>query len=169
MKQSLLLLLITFASFSIHAQDKSKSAVTTYYLIRHSEKDQSDKTNKNPNLTEVGKQRAENWSKIFENINFDAVYSTKYNRTTQTAMPTAKAQNLEIQFYDPRNFKLEDFVASNQGKSILIVGHSNTTPMFANALLGEQHYEYLKEDDFGSLFIITIMGDQKNVQLLHIN
>ena len=43
--------------------------ITTYYLIRHAEKNITDLTNKNPHLTEKGKQRAISWVSIFKNIN----------------------------------------------------------------------------------------------------
>lgn len=152
----------------INAQDITKSK-TTYYLIRHAEKDRSDKGNKNPDLTETGKVRANNWSEVFQNITFDAVYSTNYNRTIQTATPTAKAQEIEIQSYDPKQLYNEEFKATTKGKTVLIVGHSNTTPMFVNSILGEKKYEYMDDNDNGSLFIITITGNQKIDQVLKIN
>lgn len=62
-----------------------KENTTTYYLIRHAEKDQSDKSNRNPHLTDEGLKRAENWSKILANVKFDKIYSTNYYRTLETA------------------------------------------------------------------------------------
>jgi len=167
-------LLIIALAFSfilpVNAQEvEETTSTTTYYLIRHAEKDRSDKSNRNPELSEAGKTRAENWSKVFQNITFDAVYSTNYNRTMQTATPTAKAQGLEIQTYDPRDFKIEEFIKETEGKTVLIVGHSNTTPMFVNAILGEKKYEYMSDNDNGSLFIVTISGDNKIDQILKID
>ncbi len=107
----ILFILLVLLTFNVSAQNESETdnQVSTYYLIRHAEKDQSDKSNRNPNLTEKGLQRADNWAKVFFNVDFDMVYSTQYNRTIQTATPTAKANNLEIQFYNPRDFKLDEF------------------------------------------------------------
>ena len=165
-------LIVAFAlSFIIpvNAQEQTKSSTTTYYLIRHAEKDRSDKTNKDPNLKEEGNKRAENWSKVFENVDFDAVYSTEYNRTTQTAQPTAKMQELEIQSYDPRNLYSEEFAKATFGKTVLVVGHSNTTPAFVNAILGEKKYENMDDHDNGSLYIVTISEGNKIDQVLKIN
>ncbi|WP_033961907.1 phosphoglycerate mutase family protein [Psychroserpens jangbogonensis] len=165
-------LIVAFAlSFIIpvNAQEKTKPSTTTYYLIRHAEKDRSDKTNKDPNLKEEGNKRAVNWSKVFENVDFDAVYSTQYNRTTQTAQPTAKMQELEIQSYDPRNLYSEEFAKATFGKTVLVVGHSNTTPVFVNAILGEKKYENMDDHDNGSLYIVTISEDHKIDQVLKIN
>ena len=55
---------------------------TTYYLIRHAEKDQSDKTNRDPHLSEQGLKRAKNWATVLNDVKFDMVYSTNYNRTS---------------------------------------------------------------------------------------
>ncbi len=151
---------------SEYATDKS---TTTYYLIRHAEKDQSDKTNRNPHLTEKGLERAENWAKTFQNIKFDAVYSTDYNRTKETALPTAKANDLELKLYDPRRIDISEFLKETNGKTVLIVGHSNTTPGFANGLLGEKKYEMIEEDNNANLYIVTIAKGEKTSSLLRIN
>ena len=141
---------------------------TTYYLIRHAEKDTSDKENRDPNLTETGKKRAENWATYFDDIDLSAVYSTNYNRTKETANPIAKAKNLELTLYDPRDMDAKEFMAKCEGKTILIVGHGNTTPMFANALLGEKKYEMMQEDDNASLYKVVVTRDLKTSEVLKI-
>ncbi|WP_430467923.1 histidine phosphatase family protein [Winogradskyella ouciana] len=142
---------------------------TTYYLIRHAEKDTSDKEDKDPHLSEAGKTRADKWAKHFEGIALDAVYSTNYNRTKETATPTAKSKNLELTFYDPRNMDAKEFMAQTEGKTVLIVGHSNTTPMFTNAILGEKKYEMMQEDDNASLYKVTVTEGSKTSELLKID
>lgn len=142
---------------------------TTYYLIRHAEKDSSNKEDRDPHLTEAGKTRANKWAKHFEGIALDAVYSTNYNRTKETATPTAKSKNLELTMYDPRNMDAKEFMTQTEGKTVLIVGHSNTTPMFANALLGEKKYEMMQEDDNASLYKVVVTEDAKTSELLKVN
>ncbi|WP_299522691.1 histidine phosphatase family protein [Winogradskyella sp.] len=146
-----------------------EAQTTTYYLIRHAEKDQSDKFNKDPHLTEAGKKRAENWANTFNNIKFDMVYSTNYNRTKETAKPTAEANNIEITYYDPRKMDTNEFYASTKGRTVLIVGHSNTTPMFTNGLLGDNKYKTMDEDNNADLYIVTITGDSKSSSLLRVD
>ncbi|PSR09222.1 MAG: phosphoglycerate mutase, partial [Candidatus Arcticimaribacter sp.] len=80
MKKLVVVFVLLFCSFNSYAQE-----VTTYYLVRHAEKDRSDKTNSNPELTDLGHQRALRWSSVFDNVTFDAVYSTNYLRTIATA------------------------------------------------------------------------------------
>lgn len=148
------IVVFSLPSFSQNVEDKHET--TTYYFIRHAEKDRSDKTNRNPNLTEAGKTRAIHWSEIFQNIKFDAVYSTQYNRTIQTATPTAEKNNLELQYYDPRTLYSEDFSKATRGKTVLVVGHSNTTPAFVNMILKDRKYPDIDDNNNGNLYIVTI-------------
>jgi broad specificity phosphatase PhoE len=162
-----LLVLIFSYSSTLKAQENT-SETTTYYFIRHAEKDRSNAENKNPNLTKLGIARAENWSVVFENVPFDFIYSTKYNRTIQTAEPTAKKQQLEIQYYSPNQLYSTDFQQQTKHKTVLIVGHSNTTPQFVNDILGEQKYPEIEDDNNSNLYILTIVGTTKNCILLKI-
>jgi len=143
--------------------------ITTYYLIRHSEKDRSDSQNSNPNLNPNGKERAERWASYFNDKKIDAVYSTNYNRTIQTATPTADAYGLEVKFYDPTNMYDQNFVEETTGKNILVVGHSNTTPQFVNAILGERKYNDLDDNDNATLFIVKKAKDTTTVEQKKIN
>ena len=142
---------------------------TTYYLIRHAEKDRSDPSNSNPELTLEGRQRSQRWSAVFERIALDAVYSTNYLRTIQTASPTAEAHHIAIQFYDPRALYSEEFKASTTGQNVLIVGHSNTIPELANAILGEQQFENIPDDINSYLYVITVIDNYANSILFKID
>ncbi|QXP78977.1 MULTISPECIES: SixA phosphatase family protein [Winogradskyella] len=168
------LILITFFSFFIFASCKEKSEkqsdeISTYYLIRHAEKDRSDNTSRNPNLTNEGLKRADNWAKHFKDIDFDAIYSTDYNRTKQTAMPTVKSKNIELQIYDPSDLKIEAFLEKTKGKTVLIVGHSNTTPKFVNELLGEEKYDDIADDNNANLYLVTLTKDIKRSKVSVVN
>ena len=112
MQKLILLVLISLFFFSSCAEKpEQKENVATYYLIRHAEKDRIDKTNKNPNLNNIGLERAKNWRNHFKDVKFDAIYSTDYNRTKQTALPTAQANNIDIQLYSPSDIKFEAFLS----------------------------------------------------------
>ena len=164
MKKLVVLLVILFCSLSSFAQE-----VSTYYLVRHAEKDRSDKTNSNPELTDLGHQRALRWSSVFENVTFDAVYSTNYLRTIATAKPTASAKGLEIQFYNPRELYSKDFQQETLGKTVLVVGHSNTTPQFVNAILGIDRYTDIQDNNNANLYIVTGIKEETTSVLLKID
>ena len=161
MKKILLLLVFVFSSLISCTQEET----TTYYLIRHAEKDRTDKTNENPNLNEKGSERAKKWAEYFKDIDFDALYSTNYNRTMQTALPTAESKKLNIKNYDPKKMYNVLFKSATQGKTVLVVGHSNTTPVFANKILGEKKYKNMDDKDNSSLYIVTITGNKKTSRI----
>jgi|TARA_B110001454_G_C12681983_1_gene418470 broad specificity phosphatase PhoE len=161
MKKVLLLLVFVFSSLISCTQEET----TTYYLIRHAEKDRTDKTNKNPNLNEKGLERAKKWAEYFKDVDFDAVYSTNYNRTMQTALPTAESNKLNIKNYDPKKMYDVLFKSATQGKTVLVVGHSNTTPVFANKILGEKKYKNMDDKDNSSLYIVTMTGNKKTSRI----
>jgi len=165
MKKFLILCVLFFITLNIQSQE---SETTTYYLIRHAEKIRKDKSNKDPELTKQGHSRAENWRVVFENIDFDFVYSTKYHRTIQTAEPTAKKENLDILFYNPSNLFDADFKAKTKGKTVLVVGHSNTTPQFVNDILGKHLYEQIDDSNNDNLYIVTVQGASKNSIVIRI-
>lgn len=164
-------LLVLFALTVLSCEPPKE--VTTYYLIRHAEKDRTDANNRNPNLTEEGHKRAKNWSEYFKEIPLDEVYSTKYNRTMQTAQPTAESKGLTIKNYDPRTLYNLQFETDTYNKSVLIVGHSNTTPVFANQIINKHDennnrkpYPNMDDNDNASLFkiVITKKGRKKTVE-----
>ena len=160
------LLIFTFPSFS---QNEESTKTTTYYFIRHAEKDRSDKTNENPHLTEVGKKRAEHWNSILKHIKFDAVYSTDYNRTKETAKPIAIKNELELILYHPHKLDKKTFLNDTKDKTVLVVGHSNTTPTFVNSILGYKKHENIDDSNNGNLYIITIIDRKITDQVLEIN
>ncbi|AMC10067.1 hypothetical protein Lupro_01820 [Lutibacter profundi] len=167
MKYYFFLLLIIINLSAAKSQEK-KGEVTTYYLIRHAEKDRTNNLNKDPNLTEKGRKRAKKWSVVFKNIPFDLIYSTNYNRTKQTAKPTANCKNLEIQYYNPKNLYNEKFKLKTTGKTVLVVGHSNTTPQFVNKIIEEEKYANIDDSNNSNLYIVTIINGQKTTILLKI-
>ena len=144
--------------------------MTTYYFIRHAEKDETDPQNKDPQLTAAGKERAANWAEIFKEVEFDLIYSSDYNRTRQTATAIANSQNKQVEIYDPRKLNDPEFQEKTKGKTVLIVGHSNTNPAFANLILEENKLKDIDEKESGSLFIISVAPDgTKSSQVLYIN
>jgi 2,3-bisphosphoglycerate-dependent phosphoglycerate mutase len=174
MKYLLILSFTILFTFPTFAQDETIDVVehqtetTTYYFIRHAEKNRSDANNKNPNLIQEGILRAAKWSLVLDNVKFDAVYSTDYNRTKQTAQPTAEKNGLDITIYDPRNLYSKDFINQTNGKTVLVVGHSNTTPKFVNAVLGQEKYKSIDDSNNANLYIVTILttGEKSDVLLV---
>ncbi len=159
MRNFLFLSFVIVLFFSCKTEKKEETntfkETTIYYLIRHAEKDRST-SGQDPILTEKGLERSVNWAKVFRSKKLDQIYSTDYKRTQQTALPTATEKNLEIQSYNPDKLYDEDFNRETKGKTVLIVGHSNTTPAFVNAIIGKQKYGDINDSDNGKLYKVSL-------------
>ncbi len=141
-------------NIALSKTDTLPQETRTFFLVRHAEK---ASTGDNPSLTKEGQARAEELARLLEKVPIDAVYSTDYNRTMETAMPIATVKNIPIEKYDPRD--LPAFVASFQGpsqkKKILIVGHSNTTPALINIFTNSNQYSNLSEKQYDNMFLLS--------------
>ena len=179
MKRILLLIIfaMTACNFNISTNSEEPSdgkasvqGPTTYYFIRHAEKDTSDPANKDPELAAEGIKRAEKWADVFKDVTFDRIYSSDYKRTRATAKTIANAQNIEVNIYNASKLNDEAFQEDTKGKTVLVVGHSNSNPEFVNYILEEKRYSDIPETESGSLFIVTVLPDgTKNSQVLYIN
>lgn len=155
--------------FLINSCTEKETEATTYYLIRHAEKNRTDVTNKDPDLNEKGLERAMKWAEVFKDVDFDLVYATDYKRTKQTATPTAKSKKLQILSYDPSKLFSSEFQKSTKGKTVLVVGHSNTTPTLANKILNKEKYQFINDRNNANLYIVTIIDKIKVPTLLKVN
>ncbi len=170
MFKTILILSIFTSSLTSIAQNISKDqSTTTYFFIRHAEKDLSDQSNRNPQLTETGIKRAQNWAKILADTKVELVFSTDYDRTRQTAQPIAEDQDVEVSLYDPNQLNTAEFQQKTKGKTSVIIGHSNTTPAFVNKIIGKEKYISTDEKVYGKLFIIKITGNTITDTVLHID
>lgn len=144
------------------------SNTTTFILVRHAEK--ADNSS-NTNLSEVGKKRAEALSKLLSKVKVDAIYTTRLNRTKQTAQLVAENNNLEIQTYEMNaSFPtITDILAKKYtGKTILIVGHSNTLPINIARLTKSNDEINIPEDEFNNLYIIQILNDGISTNMIQL-
>tara|TARA_B110000003_G_scaffold53347_1_gene53130 strand:+ start:84869 stop:85363 length:495 start_codon:yes stop_codon:yes gene_type:complete len=164
MKKLFIFLSLIFISYSSLSQE-----VSTYYLIRHAEKLRIDKQENNPKLNIDGIKRAESWKEVFSKVKFDAIYSTDYIRTISTAKPISEKQKLPILLYNTSEMYSKNFQKNTLGKTVLVVGHSNTTNVFANKILGIKKYSEINDRNNANLYIVTKVGDKATSILLKIN
>jgi 2,3-bisphosphoglycerate-dependent phosphoglycerate mutase len=154
---------LLIAAFFVLQVSFGQNNTTTYYFIRHAEKVDNSK---NPDLSEIGLERAKIWNEIFSEINIDAIYSTDFKRTFQTVTPTANFKKVTIINYSPKTLDIELFKKNTLGKKVLVVGHSNTIPNFVNQIINKKIYNDMDDVTFGNLYIVTINGDSISHQLL---
>ena len=131
-----------------------------YYLVRHAEKDTIPAND--PRLTDIGISRAGKLYEILKGTRIDGIYSTLFMRTLETVDSIASAKGVSIKPYDPSDFKdlHKRIVDSTSYKRILISGHSNTTPVFANYLSGTNFFtQSFDESDYDDFLIVVDRGD----------
>jgi broad specificity phosphatase PhoE len=122
------------------------------YLVRHAEKEPG----RDPQLTPDGRARAAALATRLSKAKLSTIYSTNLRRTTQTAGPIALATEIPVIFYDPS--QLDEFASQlrTQSGNILVVGHSNTTPILAAALGGEAGAPIIEATEYDRLYVLTI-------------
>lgn len=153
-------------AFQLAPKTEQSGKLFTIYLVRHSEKDVASANPADPPLTPCGEQRSEHLSTFLSEVPLDAVYSTDYTRTQNTAQPTAKSKELDIQEYDPQD--LESFarllIASKQ--DALVVGHSNTTGVLAGLLVNEEIGAF-DESIYNRVYQVVIHKKCSRLHLFH--
>ena len=147
------LFFVLLATVSLAQSANENVKPTTLILIRHAERG-NDGSN-DPPLSEEGTNRAARLVETLKNTGITAIYSTDYKRTRNTVAPLAQAKSLEVKLYEPmKEEEIKQIINQNRGGTILICGHSNTTPWTANYLTGEK-LEYFKDTDYGNILIVT--------------
>ena len=133
-------------------------------LVRHAEK--VDKSSGSA-LTRLGEHRAKNLADMLEDKAITYIFSTPYNRTLLTAKPVADDHKLPIIEYDAR--ALSDLAEQLRrlAGAVLVVGHSNTTPILANHLLGTD-FDALEDHIYDRVYVVSISGDgNATLRMLH--
>jgi 2,3-bisphosphoglycerate-dependent phosphoglycerate mutase len=166
MRKLLAISVMFFATASLYAQDK---AITTFILVRHAEKDLTQSTS-DPDLSAEGKARALNLVNMLKQTEIHAVYSTDYKRTRQTVEPVAASKSLPIASYDPRkDTEIDAMLQKHAGGIVLVVGHSNTIPAFANYLIGEEKYKPMGDGEYGNVIVVMITEKGRNAKVVWLN
>ncbi len=136
---------------------------TIIYLVRHAETVPGGTSN--PSLSEDGEARARWLAVILSHARLDAVYTTDYERTLETARPAAAANQVESTIYDPSNLAGFARQLRVQGGRALVVGHSNTTPALVAALGGEGRPP-IRPSEYDRLYTVVIHGDSVRTAML---
>jgi phosphohistidine phosphatase SixA len=157
MKFLLLISALYIVQFSLTAQTPLLSGKTTIYLVRHAEKEKGD----DPELTEIGKQRAGDLMRTLKSKKLQRIYVTQYRRTQMTSDSTRIQLGVDTVHYladTTGNDLLEKIKAHNDvGKSILVIGHSNTIPVVIKKLgVHNQAISAIPDNEFDNLFVVKI-------------
>jgi len=148
-------------------------ATTTVIFVRHAEKGALPAND--PVLSEAGQRRAAELARqlvdadVIPGVGVDAVYSTSYRRSVETAKPVADALDLPVLMYDAADTEviIDAMVREYKGKIILVVGHSNTVPEMIANMGASKNVPEIAEDEYDNIYIVTIpwFGKTKTIRL----
>jgi broad specificity phosphatase PhoE len=126
-------------------------------LVRHAEKvDES----RGADLTPSGRRRAHALAEMLRHAGIDAVYSTDYLRTRETAKPTAERIGKPIDIYDGDALSAFASELRSKGGRALVVGHSDTTPELVASLGGDPGPDIAPEE-YDRIYVLTLSPDGK--------
>jgi broad specificity phosphatase PhoE len=135
---------------------------TTVLLVRHAEKATTPADD--PPLTPAGEARARDLWTAVHDANVSAVITTQFARTRQTAQPSVSALGISPTVIAATNpTHVQDVVAEirrHPGKTVLVVGHSNTVPAIVEAL-GAKRPGAICDSRYDDLFVVTVAADGK--------
>ena len=146
-------------------------ATTTVIFVRHAEK--ATVPADDPGLSAAGQRRVAELTRQLADADvvagIDAVYSTPYRRTEETARPIAEALDLPINTYDAADTEaiMEHIVRVHKGKIILVVGHSNTLPLLMANMGASKKVPPIAENEYDNIYIVSIpwFGKTKTIRL----
>lgn len=139
-------LLIAFPSAKCGAKS------TVFYVVRHAERASEVGTDR---LTLLGMHRAVELSWVLRSVPLSGIYSSITRRTWQTATPTALASGVEITPYGRCEWNqwAAALKENHAGKSVLIVGHSDTLQDIIRALGGQGEFPIHGNED---LYVVKV-------------
>jgi 2,3-bisphosphoglycerate-dependent phosphoglycerate mutase len=146
-------------------------ATTTVIFVRHAEK--AAQPADDPGLSPAGQKRVAELTRQLRDADviagIDAVYSTPYTRSEETARPIAEALGLPINSYDAADSEaiMEFIVKKHKGKIILVVGHSNTLPLLMAGMGASKRVPPIAENEYDNIYIVSIpwFGKTKTIRL----
>lgn len=157
MIRTVALFLLTLFATALQAGD-----ATTILIVRHAEADSTPEV-KDPALTAVGERRAEALAAVARDANVRVVYTTQYRRTKDTAAPLRRIAEIPLaespvarETITQQSTELaKRIVEQHKGEAVLIVGHSNTVPLFVEALSGVK-IPAIGHDEHDRLYVVIV-------------
>jgi phosphohistidine phosphatase SixA len=139
----------------------NSATTTTIVLVRHAEKQVGAITD--APLSPEGEIRASRLTQLLGGSEkfgrIGKIYVTNTRRTQQTAAGVALRLGLTPEVIDAKTDSAElarRALRENRGHRALIVGHSNTVPEIVAALTRTNDVPAMSEDEFDTMYIVTV-------------
>ncbi|SET19119.1 SixA phosphatase family protein [Stigmatella erecta] len=129
---------------------------TTVWVVRHAEKTSAEAAD--PPLSEQGQARAEDLARRLRGEGVEAIFVSPTVRTRATAEPLARAAGKALLSYPAKDYAgLRQRIQKEfQGRTVLVVGHSNTVLEILEALGAPRPLPALADEDYDYLFRVSL-------------
>lgn len=148
--------------FGIVLLGSSCTKNTTFFIVRHAEKDLSYKGDDHFRpLSVQGHQRAGVLARRLDKGKIVKIYTTEYLRVQQTGDSLRIKQHIDTVIYSAKKTYFLDKIKQDklQGKTVLIIGHSNTVPEIIRNLGVKFDLKIIPDDEYNNLYQIKIKGE----------
>lgn len=160
-----LLLSFVVLSFGNKLIAQQETPVTKIYIVRHAEKE----AGKDPVLTAAGNARAGDLMRALKNESIQKIYVSRTRRSQMTGDSMRIQLGIDTVHYTADTL-CDNLVAAimehrDFGKTILVIGHSNTIPKIIRKL-GVLDYPQadLPDNEFDNLFLVTYKKEKAIVK-----
>lgn len=165
----LTLLLPLSVALMAAAPSSPAASATVVILVRHAERAPGSG---DPPISEAGQARARAVAELGKAAGVQVIVTTQFQRTRQTAAPLAEALGITPVVVSTQGGDAAKHIADvatavrqHSGKTILVVGHSNTVTAIVGALGGPKLGD-LCDPEYDAVFtvIIDAEGDVRTVR-----
>lgn len=139
-----------------------RAADTVVLVVRHAEK--AGPSGDVP-LSAAGEARARALVPIGRDAGVSAIVTTQFQRTRQTGAPLAESLGIAAEAIEVRGGVAEHakaiadaITARHAGRTVLVVGHSNTVPAIVHALGGPRRAD-ICDEVYDDLFTVIVAAD----------
>ncbi len=152
--------LIAIVLLAVLAVFVASMTTTTVILVRHAEKELG--TIEDPPLTEAGDQRAQALARMFggrEGVGrISGIIVSDTRRSQRTAAPLAARLGIEPAVISPNDYDaiIGRIRREYRGRTVLIVGHSNTVPELARRLARMPDIPEIPDAEYGTIYVVTV-------------
>ncbi len=146
-------------------------ATTTVVFVRYAET--LGPSDQNPGLSPRGQQRARELARVLGALDVvasvDAIFTTQYRSTQETAEPLADSLQIPVQVVDSNNISgltrmiLEEY----KGKIVLVITDAEALPLLIREFHGSKRLAPIAELEHDNLYLVSIpwYGKVKTLQV----
>lgn len=133
-------------------------ATTVVVVVRHAEVDTA--ADPDPGLSVDGRERAARLAKMLSQARpvraIDAIFTSEFRRTQQTATPLSETLALPLNVVPAATWSSlpRKITRQHRGEYVFVTGSTNTIPSLIEALSGEQ--VSVREDEFDAMFVVFV-------------